>query len=771
MMCRERRSWTEEEDDLLRNAVKKEDPDGNPPSKWHQIAKHVPNRTNKDCRKRWFAKMASIVSKGGWSTDEDERLIEAVRKHGTRWSLVAAMVQTRNNDQCAKRWSDTLNPDIDRTVWSPEEDTQLLDAVQTMGKSWTKIVKTYFPGRTGLSAKNRPAVDPSFPCIPDVPECPPTSALSTSLEGLAFPTADNGDMKVAVGSVPPEFLNMASHTPDSSTSPSTSSESCPSLDALMNELSASMAFDSLTTHAGHNDLSLPLHSNLSDSNLFDPQCMQMSWPAENLASSSAQNSFAPTPQSLPGSPFDFSFSSIDGTFPGSFSMAPSPASPPSVDTMPSPSSATSPSSTGILSPITPQSTNELDQQQINSHDDLMAMLQGCSDVADFQMAGPNGLITARVDQSRNENRMAVAVAVAIDMDTSQPRQRKLWTDEEDRILRAAVYVEDPESTNKKWNLIAKHLPGRNNRDCRKRWHNQMSSLISKGPWTPEENERLMQAVSQFGTKWSQVAAAVKTRNGSQCAKRWYDKLDPSIRHESWTADEVCIFVNPSVDSFPDPSNQDTLLFSAVERHGRVWSTIVSQYFPGRTGLDAKNRYTCLTRKSTRERHSSIATNPDGTEEDMSAAPNSTPSGSYSLELPFAEHYPPPPSYVVRETGPSPNAPDSQAVPDNDSPSRSSHTIRGHHNPPPNPDDAFSQRGRQFLAPYPTTLPTIITPDQPIHLPGFLCVASGNGVQVYVKRLAIPSSEDGGADGDTSQNGNTKLLVAVVAARASQNDES
>ncbi|KAF4597739.1 hypothetical protein EYR40_008204 [Pleurotus pulmonarius] len=329
------------------------------------------------------------------------------------------------------------------------------------------------------------------------------------------------------------------------------------------------------------------------------------------------------------------------------------------------------------------------------------------------------------------------------MDTSQPRQRKLWTDEEDRILRAAVYVEDPESTNKKWNLIAKHLPGRNNRDCRKRWHNQMSSLISKGPWTPEENERLMQAVSQFGTKWSQVAAAVKTRNGSQCAKRWYDKLDPNIRHESWTADE------------------DTLLFSAVERHGRVWSTIVSQYFPGRTGLDAKNRYTCLTRKSTRERHSSIATNHDGTEEDTSAAPNSTPSGSYSLELPFADQYPPPSSYEAHEAGPPPNAPDSRAPPDNDSPSRSSHTIRGHHNPPPNPDDDHSQRGRELLTPYPTTLPTIITPDQPIHLPGFLCVASGNGVQVYVKRLTMPSQEDGVVDEDNSRRPGLILDISIA----------
>lgn len=31
----------------------------------------------------------------------------------------------------------------------------LLKAVAEHGKVWTKIVKTYFPGRTGLSAKNR----------------------------------------------------------------------------------------------------------------------------------------------------------------------------------------------------------------------------------------------------------------------------------------------------------------------------------------------------------------------------------------------------------------------------------------------------------------------------------------------------------------------------------------------------------------------------------------------------------------------------------------
>jgi len=99
--------------------------------------------------------MASIVSKGGWSSEEDRKLLDAVEKHGTKWSVVASLVETRNSGQCAKRWNDTLNPEIDRSAWSTEEDQKLLDAVSNHGTSWTTIVKSYFPGRTALAAKNR----------------------------------------------------------------------------------------------------------------------------------------------------------------------------------------------------------------------------------------------------------------------------------------------------------------------------------------------------------------------------------------------------------------------------------------------------------------------------------------------------------------------------------------------------------------------------------------------------------------------------------------
>lgn len=35
------------------------------------------------------------------------------------------------------------------------QDAKLLEAVEKMGTCWTTIVKSHFPGRTALAAKNR----------------------------------------------------------------------------------------------------------------------------------------------------------------------------------------------------------------------------------------------------------------------------------------------------------------------------------------------------------------------------------------------------------------------------------------------------------------------------------------------------------------------------------------------------------------------------------------------------------------------------------------
>ncbi|KAF9003570.1 Homeodomain-like protein [Cyathus striatus] len=145
--------------------IRTEHPEGSPPLRWLAIAKHVPGRTNKDCRKRWCTKMLVPAVKGGWSPEEDTLLVKAIEKYGTnRWPLVSSMVGTRKSCQCARRWYDTLNPSIDRTPWSKDDDAKLLAAVNNHGKKWSYIAKTFFSGRTGLATKNRSDISQAIYC-------------------------------------------------------------------------------------------------------------------------------------------------------------------------------------------------------------------------------------------------------------------------------------------------------------------------------------------------------------------------------------------------------------------------------------------------------------------------------------------------------------------------------------------------------------------------------------------------------------------------------
>ncbi|KAI0165444.1 hypothetical protein GGR52DRAFT_558722 [Hypoxylon sp. FL1284] len=146
--------WTLEEDSQLSAAVAQEVQAGRTIN-WQTIARRFPGRTNKDCRKRWYYHISQPLQRGPWSKEEDARLRQGVRQYGTRWSKVADLVQTRNGDQCYKRWTDSLDPQIDKSPWTAEEDALLLEGVQTVGRNWKEIVSSKLPYRTGLAAKNR----------------------------------------------------------------------------------------------------------------------------------------------------------------------------------------------------------------------------------------------------------------------------------------------------------------------------------------------------------------------------------------------------------------------------------------------------------------------------------------------------------------------------------------------------------------------------------------------------------------------------------------
>ncbi|KAI1373461.1 hypothetical protein F4677DRAFT_428958 [Hypoxylon crocopeplum] len=151
---KDRQRWTADQDSILVSAVARVSTESSDIN-WHHVASYLPGRTNKDCRKRWHYKLAHNFRKGPWSAEEDQRLRDAVQKHDTKWNKVSAEVGTRNGDQCWKRWNDSLDPSIDHSPWNANEDTVLLQAVETMGRNWSDIVNRYLAGRTALAAKNR----------------------------------------------------------------------------------------------------------------------------------------------------------------------------------------------------------------------------------------------------------------------------------------------------------------------------------------------------------------------------------------------------------------------------------------------------------------------------------------------------------------------------------------------------------------------------------------------------------------------------------------
>jgi len=76
-----------------------------------------------------------------------------------------------------------------------------------------------------------------------------------------------------------------------------------------------------------------------------------------------------------------------------------------------------------------------------------------------------------------------------------------WTDEEDTKVLDLVRNYGA----KRWSLIASHLPGRIGKQCRERWHNHLNPHISKAAWTDLEDRTILEAHQKLGNRWAEIA--------------------------------------------------------------------------------------------------------------------------------------------------------------------------------------------------------------------------------------------------------------------------
>lgn len=101
-------------------------------------------------------------------------------------------------------------------------------------------------------------------------------------------------------------------------------------------------------------------------------------------------------------------------------------------------------------------------------------------------------------------------------------------------------------------------------------------------FTYEEDKALREAVAKYGENWEQIAADMKGRTVRQCRDRWNKYLSPEIKDTIWMDEE------------------DDRLLALIEQHGTKWARL-SQFFPGRSDINIKNRYKQLMANGGAER--------------------------------------------------------------------------------------------------------------------------------------------------------------------------
>ncbi|KAG6744152.1 hypothetical protein POTOM_052862 [Populus tomentosa] len=96
------------------------------------------------------------VKRGPWSPEEDAKLKEYMAKHGTGGNWIALPQKAglkRCGKSCRLRWLNYLRPNIKHGEFSDDEDTIICSLYANIGSRWS-IIAAQLPGRTDNDIKN-----------------------------------------------------------------------------------------------------------------------------------------------------------------------------------------------------------------------------------------------------------------------------------------------------------------------------------------------------------------------------------------------------------------------------------------------------------------------------------------------------------------------------------------------------------------------------------------------------------------------------------------